>query len=145
MNKLANNLPNDLDELKRLVLAQADLLEEHTEHFHTELLQKDAEAERKEVELKRKEVELERREVELKHANAEVERLKELIAYFQRALYRPKSEKIHPDQLGLFDEAEAIVTIPPPGEESRISRWTSALRFVFQNCSHISRHNILNI
>ena len=43
MNKLANNLPNNLDELKRLVLAQTDLLKEQAEHFHTELLQKDAE------------------------------------------------------------------------------------------------------
>ena len=59
-----------------------------------------------------KETALKAKETVLKHKNDHIVRLEELLKQFQRKQFSSSSEKVSPDQLGLFNEPESIDALP---------------------------------
>ena len=98
---------------------QQTLLEEITS-LKNAVAAKDTELKSKDVELKSKDVELKSKDVELKSKGQEIERLNELVRYFQQMKFGSSSEKSKdPNQTNLFNEAEELDSKEDSSKDSK--------------------------
>lgn len=110
MTKSANNLPDDISELKTIIAEQVLNIHKYEE----------------EVDRHREEAthycsDLQFTQEELARKNAEIERLEEIVRLLRHHRFGSTSEKIKSDanvmQLGIFNEAEVEVSEEPPSVE----------------------------
>jgi transposase len=97
---VVEELPNSVEALRALVLRRG-----------TELLERNAQIEARDTQIQERDAELEARD-------AEIAQLREYLRLLRHQRFGPKSEKGHPGQLWIFNEAEQqMAETPAPGAD----------------------------
>ncbi len=106
---VVEKLPDSVEALRALVLERG-----------AELLGRDAALRERDAEIEARDTKIQERDAELDARDAEITQLREYLRLLRHQHFGQKSEKAHPDQLSIFNEAEQQLAAAPAKDADEI-------------------------